>query len=491
LTPQESAAINDLLTEPTSCTDDPDAYESLTVFKQHLYKLYQRADHLDLLDSRLEQVERYVQTGGKEGIGRLIVEMPPRHGKTLTVSRLFPTWFLGRNPDKRVMLVSYGATLAHKNSRIARNLIKTEAYHAAFPGVELAEDSAAVDTWEIKGREGGCDAMGITGGATGKGAHVLIIDDPIKNRQEAESEVYRDRVWDAYLNDLYTRLEPGGAIVVMMTRWHQDDLIGRLLRQGEDEQAETWERLRMPAQAEENDQLGRARGMALWPWRYPVERLIRIHRAVGDYVWTALFQQRPVPAEGGLFKRAWFVPVVDVPAMQAVVRFWDLAMSAKTTADYTVGVKIGLGVDWHYYVLDVARRQLEWGDVTGFLADTMLTDGPEVLQGIEEAGYMSRAVQDLNADHRLRQYAIYGYPVDKDKVTRALPVAAKFAAAQISPVQAFWNRDYIEELCSFPNGAHDDQVDATSGAWSMLDLRLNVGGELHYADDPGIGTGAY
>jgi predicted phage terminase large subunit-like protein len=470
------------------------AYSNLTVFKKHLYKLYEHAPHLEALDTALEQVAEYVESGGKRGIGRLIVEMPPRHGKTLTVSRLFPIWFLGRNPDKRVMLVSYGATLAHRNSRIARNLIETSTYHDVFPDWVLAGDSAAADTWDIKDHEGGCDAMGITGGATGKGAHVLIIDDPIKNRQEAESEVYRERVWDAYLNDLYTRLEPGGAIVVMMTRWHQDDLIGRLLRQtddDDDENAETWVRLRMPALAEEHDQLGRQPGEALWPWRYPLKRLKRILHALGEYVWNALYQQNPVPSEGGLFKRAWLKPVDGLPEIDFAARYWDLAMSAKTSADYTVGVKIGHGMDGHWYVLDVVRRQLDWGQVTQFLADVMLHDGPEVMQGIEEAGYMSRAVQDLNADSRLHGYAIYGYPVDKDKLTRALPVAAKFAAGLLHIVQAGWNRDYVDELCSFPKGAHDDQVDGTSGAWAMLGGPPVTEGALNLAADTGISASVY
>ncbi len=346
LTPQERAELDSLIATPPS--DRPLEYADFTAFKQHLNKRYTHAPHLEVLDTALEQVARYVETGGREGIGRLIVEMPPRHGKTLTVSRLFPAWFLGRNPDKRVMLVSYGATLAYRNSRVARNLIRDSHYQATFPGVALASDSAAVDSWDIAGGEGGCDAMGITGGATGKGAHVLVIDDPVKSRAEAESETYRENVWDAYINDLYTRLEPGGAIVIMMTRWHQDDLIGRVLNASTDdnEDTEEWTRIRMPAIAEtDDDPIGRKTGEALWPWRYPLERLKRIAQAVGAYVWDALFQQRPVPAEGGLFKRANFNRITVMPDCAQVVRFWDLAMSEKTTADYSVGTKMGTGLD--------------------------------------------------------------------------------------------------------------------------------------------------
>ena len=260
-------------------------YNNFTLYKRYIFRRYRHAPHLELLDTALEEVVRYVESGGQEGIGRLIVEEPPRHGKTLTVSRLFPTWALGRNPEHRAMLISYGHTLANKNSRMARNILKSPWYQTIFPGVELASDSASSDAWDIKGYEGGCDALGITGGATGKGAHYLVIDDPLKNRQEAESIVYRERTWDAYTNDLYTRLEPGGAIILTATRWHKDDPTGRVCKNNTvidyadwvdrgnptatDDGDELWVRISLPAIAEDdNDALGRKLGEALWPWRY-------------------------------------------------------------------------------------------------------------------------------------------------------------------------------------------------------------------------------
>ena len=459
----------------------------LTTYKRLMYRQYAHAPHLDALDKALMSVTRYVETGGKAGTGRLIVEMPPRHGKTLTVSRMYPTWHLGRNPDSRVMLVSYGATLAQKNSRMARNLIAAPRYRDTF-GVSLDPGSRAADAWDLQGHEGGCDAMGITGAATGKGAHVLVIDDPIKSRAEAESEVYRDNVWDAYSVDLYTRLEPGGAVVVMMTRWHQDDLIGRLLR----DEPEGWERLRLPAFAEADDPLGRTEGDALWPYRYPQDVLTQARRTLGEYNWSALYQQNPTPAEGGIFKRKWFEPLMTfTPEIVRAVRYWDMAMSEKTSADYTVGVKIGQATDGHYYVLDVARRQIEWGDLTDWIASVMLTDGASVAQGLEEKGYMSRAIKELNADPRLHGYEIWGYPVDKDKLTRALPVAAKSAAGLIHITESHWTRAFIDEVCAFPNGMHDDQVDAFAGAWTMIGDEGSIVGYVTPAANPRTIAGIY
>lgn len=442
---------------------------SLTDFKFAMYKRYQHPKHLEVFDYWLTQIALHVETQGREGIAFLLSEMPPRHGKTLTLSRYFPAWFLGRNPDYRVMNVSYGATLAEKSSRMARNLIASPLYQQHYPGVRLDPTSRAADAWNIDGHEGGMDAMGVLGGATGKGAHILNCDDLIKNREEAESQIIRDKVWDALTDDLLTRLEPGGAVVLNATRWHQDDPLGRALKELKRVYGDKMVHLRFPAIAEADDPLGRKEGEALWSERYPIDTLRRIETTMGQYSWSALYQQAPTPAEGGIFKRAWFTPLLDnVPEIVRTVRHWDMAMSEKTTADYTVGAKIGQATDGHFYILDVARKRIDWGDLTAWLADVMIADGPDVIQGLEEKGYMSRAITDLNMDYRLHDYKIFGYPVDKDKVTRALPYAAKCGAGLVHVVNAHWSQEYVDELCSFPNGTHDDQVDASSGAWAMI-----------------------
>lgn len=467
--------------------------DDLTAFKAALYQKYIHAPHLEALDRALERVSLYAESGGHAGTWLLIVAMPPRHGKTLTVSKYYPAWHLGRNPDHRVMLVSYGASLANKNSRYARGVIDEIEYQRIFPGVMLDKASRAVDAWDLDFGEGGADALGVLGGATGKGAHVLICDDLIKNRQEAESQVIRDRTWEAFNDDLMSRREPGGAVVLMATRWHEDDPTGRLLRalSSDSYASGPVEILEFPAIAEDDDPLGRQIGDALWPERYPLVELTAIRERSGPYSWSALYQQHPTPAEGGIFKRAWFDPAIThPPQFEYAVRYWDLAMSAKTSADYTVGLKLGFATDGHHYILDVVRKQIDWGELTDFMAEVILRDGPNVGQGIEQQGYMSRAIQDLNADPRLHGYVIRGYPVDKDKLTRALPVAARAAAGVLHVIAAHWNQALVEELCSFPNAAHDDQVDALSGAWAMLGLQGGAG-EVYYADTQTYGIGPY
>lgn len=438
---------------------------NLTVFKQVLYRRYMRAGHLDLLDRALTQVSRYVETGGAGGIGRLVIEMPPRHGKTVTTSRFYPAWHLGRNPEHRVMLVSYGASLADKNSRAARNLIRSPYYQAIFPSVQLAADSRAVDSWDLSTVEGGVDALGIGGGATGKGAHILIIDDPVKNRAEAESETYRDRTWEAFTSDLYTRLEPGGAIVIMSTRWHMDDLTGRALQMdGED-----WKRLRFPALAEDDDPLGRQEGDALWPARFPQDVLLGVQSALGSYEFASLYQQRPIARTGGLFDPLKIEIVDHAPELERTVRFYDLAVTKKTTSDYTAGVKLGRAKDGRIVVLDVWRDRRELPEIHEAIVQNALIDGvnTSIRLEAEKAGVIELAF--LLRDRRLSGHRIDAVPPKGDKYTRAGPFASRVNGGQVLMVRGAWNRAFLDELAVFPAGAHDDQVDAASGAYEQVD----------------------
>ena len=450
------------------------AYETargnFTAYKQVVNRGYLRAAHLDLLDRALTQVTRYVETRGARGIGRLIVEMPPRHGKTLTTSRLYPTWHLGRNPDTRVMLVSYGATLAYKNSRAARNLIRTPYYGGVFPGVTLAPDSRAVDAWDLDNAAGGVDALGIGGGATGKGAHLLIIDDAVKSRAEAESALIRDRVWDAFTNDLYTRLEPGGAIVIMGTRWQQDDLTGRALNMSN----EGWQRLRLPALAEPGDVLGREQNTALWEARYPLERLLQIQEALGEYEFASLYQQRPLPAGGGLFDTAHIKVVDTAPECTRIVRFYDLAVTAKKHSDYTAGIKLGITADEQFVILDVYRAQQEAPDVERAIIQNAHIDGTScaIRLEAEKAGIVQ--LQYLLRNPDLRAYTIDAKAPEGDKYTRATPVASRINAGRFSVVRGHNTRALLDEMAVFPQGAHDDMVDALSGAYDMLAAESNV-----------------
>jgi len=447
---------------------------NFTSFKRLVDRRYQHAPHLAALDAALIEVTRYIESGGAQGLGRVIVEMPPRHGKSLSVSRRFPPWFLGRNPDKRVMMVSYSASLAEKHSRAARNLMRSPFYQGVFPGLTLADDSRAVDSWDIGGYEGGVDALGLGGSATGKGSDLLSIDDPVKSRAEAESVVFREKTWDWFTDDLYTRLEPSAAIVITMTRWHEDDLAGRCLAQ----MPGVWKLLRLPAIAEANDPLGRTEGAALWPERYPLDTLRAIEATLGTYSFASLYQQQPLPAGGRLFDVTGIEVLDTTPDCLQTVRFYDLAVTAKRRSDYTVGVKLGLLHDETFVVLDVWRGQRELPDVHEVIVQNAAIDGPNtrVRLEAEKAGIVG--LQFLLRDSRMRAFTLDAVPPEGDKFTRAGPVAARVNAGRLKLVRGAWNRAFLDELSVFPAGANDDQVDALSGAYGMLTVqqrRMGVG----------------
>ena len=210
----------------------------LADFCAYVSPWYQRARHLDYAAEMLEQVETYIRSKGRTGIGRMLIFMPPRHGKSELVSKHFPAWVMGRLPDTRVILTSYGADLAVSNSRASREIVQGIKFRALFGDlatvdapVELSQDSRSVEAWDLAApNRGGVVASGVGGGITGKGAHLMIVDDPFKNRDEAESETARERVWNWWTSSAYTRLEDGGAVVGMLTRWHPDDWAGRLLK---------------------------------------------------------------------------------------------------------------------------------------------------------------------------------------------------------------------------------------------------------------------
>ena len=271
----------------------------LLEFTQLTYESYAPAPHHRLLADALEKVER-----GE--IKRLMVFMPPRHGKSELASVRFPAWYLGRNPDRRVIAASYGSVMANKFSRRARNLIDSPAFRRIFPDTELAGDAAAVQFWAIEGKDGQYNAAGVGGGITGEGADLLLIDDPVKDAEAAASLTIREKTYDWYTSTAYTRLnDERGAIVLIQTRWHEDDLAGKLLRDAA-EGGEQWHVLRLPALADGDDPLGRKEGEALWPARFPVERLnvIRSTLRNNDW-WDALYQQTPPEALGGRYFRSW------------------------------------------------------------------------------------------------------------------------------------------------------------------------------------------
>jgi predicted phage terminase large subunit-like protein len=457
---------------------------NFTVYKKYIWAKYEVAPHLNLLDNYLLSVLQYIETGGKVGISNLMVSMPPRHGKSQSISRLFPSYFLGRNPNKRVILASYGASLAEFHSRYVRAIIQTEKYKRLFPGVLLASDSRAKDDWAFaEPFDGGFTAVGVNGAVTGKGAHLLITDDPVKNQEQARSELIRNKTYDWFLSDLTSRQEPGSAFINVMTRWHRDDLNGRLLNdQGLIENGGIWTHLRLPAIALENDPLNRQVGSALWPKRYPINILDNIrgnatNPGVGEYIFNSLYQQDPISDNGGLFKLKNLSSddhkILEVlPSNNQIigsVRGWDLAMSESEHSDYTVGTLMHLLNTGAIVIANVTRFQKNWDELPNAIESVILSDGKQVKQLIEKVFIQSQIIRKIINKPALHNYVIKGIETNKDKVTRSLPFAARVGEGMVYIYKGAWNTSYIDELCSFPYGAHDDQVDSSSLAYYGLE----------------------
>lgn len=393
---------------------------------------------------------------------RLMIFLPPRHGKSEMTTVRYSAWRLEQDPSQRVIVGAYSQTLADKFSRKIRKIAESRS-------VPIDPRRTAVDDWETDDG-GGIRAAGVGAGVTGMGGNLIVIDDPIKNRQEANSIVYRDKVWSWYTDDLYTRLEPGGAIIMIMTRWHEDDLAGRIL---ESDDAPNWTVINLPAIAELDDALNRSPGEPLWPDRYDAAGLAAIKQAIGSRAFTALYQQRPVEQEGGMFKRSWFTVTAVLPEMTAMIRYWDFAATAGD-GDYTAGLKMGLGVDGKIYILDLVHGQWSTSERNKIVRQAAESDG-DIYQIFEREGGSSGKDAATYLISQMMGFRVRGVQSTGSKVFRAEPFADQCEAGNVYLARAAWNGRFLDELCMFPNGAHDDIVDGCSGAFNNLGYNYDSG----------------
>lgn len=448
--------------------------ERLLYFTRRMFgQSYRPGPHHVVIADALESVVR-------GDVKRLAVTMPPRHGKSELCSVHFPPWFLGRNPDKRIIACSYTAALAYRFSRRARNILASPQW--PWPEIQPAGDAAAVSAWDIAGKRGGYVAAGVGGSITGMGADILLIDDPVRNAQDADSIVVRDRTWDWYLSTAVTRLEPNGSVVLIGTRWHEDDLIGRALAEAPGE----WTLLNLAAIAEdENDALGRSPGEALWPEQWPVDALEERRVAVGERAWSALYQQRPAPAGGSVFHRDWWqrYELSEMPVMDTVLVVCDSAFKDGVASDYSVFATWGRGRDdGRFYLIDIHRGKWQFPDliVAGHTAVTAARARfPMVTVSliVEDKASGQSAIQVwkrpyiVSPESRLPALPVVPHKISagESKTARAEGVSGYVRGGMVSiPTYAPWLDAWLGEHNSFPQGAHDDMVDTTSMALARL-----------------------
>jgi predicted phage terminase large subunit-like protein len=439
---------------------------------------YERAAHLDLLAKHLEAIER-------REINKLIVCMPPRHGKSKTIAQDLPAWYLGRNPRHQIVLASYGSDLAEAHSRRVREALDHELYPFQ---TKVSASSSAVDRWETTAG-GVVRAAGVGGALTGMGAHLLIIDDAVKDAASAESDAIRESTWNWYSTVARTRLMPRAAQILVGTRWHDDDLLGRVLNSPG---ASEWTKLILPALAEENDPLGRAVGEALWPAWYPAKSYPSIESGdISTRQFEALYQQRPVPAGGSIFKVEWFAntyagglprrTIVEPTGLQVqpgvylakteydapchVVLAIDTASKTGPSNDWSVLATIASD-EVDFFIVDIVRERLEFSDLVRKIIDTHQKYNHSRV-------YIEDASSGIQVCQELRRWT--GLPVipikpTNTKQSRWESQTGNFEARRVRlPEHAHWKDALLAEFLAAPAGKHDDIIDAVVLGISQLD----------------------
>lgn len=449
---------------------------SLAAFVTYTYDTYELGwVHEEIC----EKLDKFLADVIAKKSPRLIICMPPRSGKSELVSRRFPAYALGRYPNLSFVGTSYSTDLAGTFAKDTQRIIETKAFKEVFPDVRIPEKGSPTDgkirqanQFEVLGYNGSYYSVGVGGSLTGRGADILVVDDPVSNMDDAMSELTRNRTWRWYTSTAYTRLSPGGGVIVMATRWHLDDLIGRLLdaqRRGDGDQ---WEIVNYPAIAE-HDEPHRKAGEALHPERFGVAQLESIKKTVGSMVWNALYQQHPVPVGGAVFKAEWlhYWTPADLPShFDATCCSWDMTFKETNTSDFVVGQVWGRK-GGNFYLLDQVRARMDFVKTCdAFIA--LSNKHPRVTRKlVEDKANGPAIISTLKA----KIPGIVPITPKESKEARANAVTTLWEAGNVflpSPEYAPWvKQELIPELLSFPGGAHDDQVDAMTQALSDLNKR--------------------
>lgn len=448
--------------------------------------------HVDIC----ERMQKFVQDVVDNKSPRLMLLVPPRGGKSEIASVRLPAWALGNHPELEIMNLGYNLDLPLEFSRQVRAQLQDKYYQKVFPDTQINPSNRSAESWKTTKR-GGLTAAGVGGPITGKGAHILIVDDPIKNMEEADSFTIREKLEQWFFSTAYTRLAPGGGVLIIQTWWHFDDLAGRLLQHMEDNKGDTYEVIRYPAIAEEyeyrdvdtrdiirepeliedHDDLGlellREPGEALHPERYPIHELERIRSNQPERIWNALYQQSPVPDTGSYFTedQIKLVNTMPDPAGRTIVTSWDFAIGLKQHNDWTVGVTTVLDEAHRQTIVEVKRfrggtfeivRNMcdtaeKWGRVAG--SYTVGVEDGQLWKALSDS--YNKECQDRGISSTVRELK----PLT-DKAVRARPLQGRMQKGMIYfPRGATWLAAARKEMLQFPAGIHDDFVDAL--AWNV------------------------
>lgn len=478
------------------------ASEDMALFGEYIYPDWYRAyDMHRYILYYCELVLKFLAGDTKNGIENLMILTPPQHGKSVSVSNICPSYALGKLPNLRILMASYGADLATDNSREVRNIVLSDAYQAVFgkysatdEPVRLSSDSRATSKWDLaKPHRGGVIATGVGGAFTGRAKGLVDLDDLIKDHREAESQAVRDDVWDWLRSSVVPRAR---AMMLTMTHWHPDDPAGRFMKlMVSNPKAKQWTIIALPGFALEKeeyassiqeqrekmlegiflplrDPLDREPGQVLCPAIMTREEMLKVKETSDEYFFTALYQQMPFPKQGQKYKRDWFAKVTKLPdgvKILFAVRYWDKANSSK--GDFTVGVLMAYCSDGFFYILDVVRIRVSAYERDQKMRKTTEDDyrkwGKVYTWHQQDPG--SAGKDSAEATNRL----LMGFPakfevVSGNKEDRSDPLESAFQGGLVKLFQAAWNGAFVDECVAFPRGIYDDQVDAASSAYNKL-----------------------
>ena len=451
------------------------ARRSLMGYVDMVYPNYRHAPHNELIAKTLDRV-----VSGE--LRRVMIFAPPRHGKSYLTSEAFPAYYLGRFPDRYIIHSTYADELALDFGSKVKNQVKDALHSELFPRCSIKGQSQSQA--KITTAAGGAYfAVGVGGAITGRGAHLLLIDDPIKGRAEADSDVIRQKLKDWYKSVAYTRLMKGGAVIIIQTRWHYDDLAGYLLEeQKRNPQLEPWTVIDLKAIAEEDDVLGRKPGEALWESDFPIETLNQIKMTLGTREFSSLYQQRPTSDDSAILKLEWFNRYHSLPDNAYIrIHSWDTAIKDEEVNDPTCMHSWYLN-DKGYWLADRLSYRLQFPDLLRLVVNMYDRDKPNVVL-IEDKGSGQQLLQVLRTTTRI---PVVGIQANASKICRAQAVSGTIESACVYiPESAPWLYEFESQIAQFPAAAHDDDVDAMTQALAYLipQKRANTGRQLIYDDD--------
>jgi predicted phage terminase large subunit-like protein len=449
-----------------------EARRNLIPFCHHMMQDFRSPAHIRAIADLLERAER-----GE--VSRILITMPPRHGKSRIISNLFPAWYFGRNPGSEVIFTTYNQDLAEDNGRYVKNAINSPEFREVFPDVRMRNDSASARRFSTY-QKGNYFAVGVGGALTGRGSKLLVIDDPLKNREEAESASIRQALIDWYTSTAYTRLAPGGVVIIVQTRWHTEDLAGVVLQQ----EHEGWVHLDLPAILDERSAafLDRNVGEALWPEQFDLDTLLRTKKSIPPRDWASLYMQSPVTEGGNIVKREsvkdWTDP--EPPYCDFIIASFDTAFGTKAQNDPTACTVWGLFHDAHNVrhaiLLDAKQQRVEFPELKKWIIDCDERHKPDIILVENKA-----SGQSLLQEMRRLQVPVQAYnPGRQDKVARLEACTPLFENGKVwAPMGRDYVQEWIEQLVTFPAAKHDDLVDSTTAALQ----RLRRFGDLTTSDD--------